>query len=260
MQPSIRTPYDRVVMAVPVTIPYVRYSIESAQWWIGRALKASRPDTVLVSGWRTYAAQAAVAWCRRNGVPYVLLVESHDAGQRAAWRRAVKDTLVPPIVRGAAACLAVGTLARESLIARGAPAERVRVFANTIDVDGWIARANELRRRRNELRGALGAGEDDVVVLSVGRLVREKGFPTLLDAVARADDERLLVAIAGSGPEHAALASHEDVRLRGWHRGRHGCWLPALAGAHALRRAPVHRRTVGLGRVLYGPHRTSGAH
>src|SRR5262245_16497891 len=40
MQRSIRTPYDRVVMAVPVTIPYVRYSIESAQWWIGRALKA----------------------------------------------------------------------------------------------------------------------------------------------------------------------------------------------------------------------------
>ena len=40
MQNSIRTPYDRVVMAVPVTIPYVRYSIESAQWWIGRALKS----------------------------------------------------------------------------------------------------------------------------------------------------------------------------------------------------------------------------
>src|SRR4029453_9519361 len=39
MQSSIRTPYDRVVMAVPVTIPYVRYSIESAQWWIGRGLK-----------------------------------------------------------------------------------------------------------------------------------------------------------------------------------------------------------------------------
>src|SRR5260370_17270026 len=40
MQSSLRTPYDRVVMAVPVAIPYVRYSIESAQWWIGRALKA----------------------------------------------------------------------------------------------------------------------------------------------------------------------------------------------------------------------------
>ena len=40
MQRSVRTPYDRVVMAVPVTIPYARYSIESAQWWIGRALKS----------------------------------------------------------------------------------------------------------------------------------------------------------------------------------------------------------------------------
>src|SRR5258708_15330102 len=40
MQSSVRTPYDQVVMAVQVTIPYARYSIESAQWWIGRALKS----------------------------------------------------------------------------------------------------------------------------------------------------------------------------------------------------------------------------
>ena len=40
---SFRAPYDRVVLAVPVTIPYVRYSIESAQWWIGaRAEVAGR--------------------------------------------------------------------------------------------------------------------------------------------------------------------------------------------------------------------------
>jgi acetyl-CoA acetyltransferase len=37
---TLRTPYDGVVIAAPVTIPYVRYSIESAQWWIGHALSA----------------------------------------------------------------------------------------------------------------------------------------------------------------------------------------------------------------------------
>jgi acetyl-CoA acetyltransferase len=37
---SLRAPYDGIVMAAPVTIPYMRYSIESAQWWIGRALSA----------------------------------------------------------------------------------------------------------------------------------------------------------------------------------------------------------------------------
>lgn len=58
MTNSLRTPYDGVVIAAPVTIPYVRYSIESAQWWIGRALstlvaqvgiKASDIDGLCVS-------------------------------------------------------------------------------------------------------------------------------------------------------------------------------------------------------------------
>ena len=40
MTNTLRTPYDGIVIAAPVTIPYARYSIESAQWWIGRALSA----------------------------------------------------------------------------------------------------------------------------------------------------------------------------------------------------------------------------
>jgi acetyl-CoA acetyltransferase len=37
---SKRQSYDGVVATVPVTVPYQRYSIESGQWWIGRALRA----------------------------------------------------------------------------------------------------------------------------------------------------------------------------------------------------------------------------
>jgi len=36
---SARASYEGVVLAAPVTIPYERYSIESAHWWIGRALR-----------------------------------------------------------------------------------------------------------------------------------------------------------------------------------------------------------------------------
>lgn len=39
MKPS-RTGYDGVVVTAPVTIPYERYSIHSAHWWLGRALGA----------------------------------------------------------------------------------------------------------------------------------------------------------------------------------------------------------------------------
>ncbi|MFL6799809.1 MAG: thiolase family protein [Xanthobacteraceae bacterium] len=34
-----RRSYDGVVACLPVTVPYQRYSINSAHWWIGRALK-----------------------------------------------------------------------------------------------------------------------------------------------------------------------------------------------------------------------------
>lgn len=37
---TTRKAYDGVVACRPVTIPYRRYSINSAQWWIGRALRA----------------------------------------------------------------------------------------------------------------------------------------------------------------------------------------------------------------------------
>jgi glycosyltransferase involved in cell wall biosynthesis len=138
------------------------------------ALNESAPDVVVVSGWSTFASQAAVAWCRARRVPYVLHVESHDLDPRPRWRRAVKDAVATRVIRGAASVLAVGSAARESALARGA--SQVRIFANTIDIDGWIARADALPRSQR----------DGIVVLSVGRAVPEKGFDVLTAAAAQA--------------------------------------------------------------------------
>ncbi len=174
------------------------------------ALEDVRPEVVVVSGWSTFAAQAAIAWCRVRDVPYILVVESHDEGPRPGWRRTVKDTVVPPIVANAAGVLVTGTLARNSMIARGAPADRVRVFANTVDVEEFGASASRLLDRRQELRSALGADQDDVVVLSVARLAPEKGLDDLVRAVDEAADERLLLVVAGEG--RRAVASRAARR------------------------------------------------
>ena len=180
------------------------YPITPGVW---RALTAARPACVVVSGWSTFAAQAAIVWSRLRGVPFLLIVESHDIDPRRTWRRAVKGAVVPPIVRRAAGALVTGTVAGESMVRNGAAPGRVRVFANTIDVDGWSERAATLAEDRPALRRALGLADADVVVLSVARLWPEKGHDTLIRAVAAAGEPRLVLVIAGEGPERERLRS-----------------------------------------------------
>jgi len=183
---------------------------------IGPALARAQPDVVVISGWSTFASQAAVAWSRRRRVPYILLVESHDLGPRAGWRRAVKGAVVPKIIRGAANVLVVGSAARQSVIARGARPDDVRIFANTVDVEAWSRHAAELRLRRDELRARAGFGPEDVVVLTVGRLVPEKGMDTLVRAIAATGEQRLRLVVAGGGDakQLKALADELAVSLR----------------------------------------------
>lgn len=203
-------PGHRAVFLDGVTVPGVRrvlrheYPVTPG---ISRALRGSRPDVVVVSGWSTFASQAAVAWCRARRIPYLLLVESHDSGPKPGWRRRVKETVVPPIVKGASSVLVTGSLARESVVALGAKPDRVRVFANTVDVEQWGDRADRLAVRRGELREALDLSPDDVAVVTVGRLAREKGIDVLLEAARRAGTP---VVVVGDGPERTRLERLAD--------------------------------------------------
>jgi glycosyltransferase involved in cell wall biosynthesis len=211
-------PLHRAVFLDGVKVPGLRrvfrhdYPLTPGIW---RALREARPDCVVVSGWSTFASQAALSWCKARGVPYLLLVESHDAGPKPGWRRRVKETVVPPIVKGAAGVLVTGSLARDSVLALGAAPERVRVFANTIDVAAYGQRADRLAARRPELRAELGLADDAVAVLSVARLAPEKGLGTLVRAVAEAGDPRLVLVVVGEGHERRrleTLARELDVR------------------------------------------------
>jgi glycosyltransferase involved in cell wall biosynthesis len=173
---------------------------------IVRALRESQPDVVVISGWSTFASQAAVVWSRARGVPYVLHVESHDLEPRPRWRRVVKGSIATPILRGAASVLVVGSAARDSVVARGAT--NVRVFANTIDAERWIRRAETLPRAQHER----------IVVLSVGRAVPEKGFD-VLEAAARGADVELDLVTGGLDEEELAqrYVDADIFALLSWH-------------------------------------------
>lgn len=107
---------------------------------------------------------------------------------------------------------------------------KVITIRNGVDLAGWPASKIERQKRRMELR--LGAG--DVLVGAIGRLDRQKGFATLIEAMSRLKSSPLRVAILGDGPERPrleALIRRHRLERCVWLLGEKGeipSWLSAF--------------------------------
>ncbi len=80
-------------------------------------------------------------------------------------------------------------------------------------------------KHKNSIRRKLNIPKDDVVVVSVGRLVEKKGFKYLIQAAARVleKSERTFFVIVGEGDERLVLEKminklkiNDKVRITGW--------------------------------------------
>jgi glycosyltransferase involved in cell wall biosynthesis len=108
---------------------------------------------------------------------------------------------------------------------------KVVTIRNGVDLAGWSPSKIDRQKKRMELR--LGGG--DVLVGAIGRLDRQKGFATLIEAMARLRGSDLRCAILGDGPEHDRLAA-----LIRKHRLESSVWLlgekdeiPSWLAAHS---------------------------
>jgi glycosyltransferase involved in cell wall biosynthesis len=102
----------------------------------------------------------------------------------------------------------------------GARADRIKIIPNGVDPD--LLKVPD--RARESARAALGVKEDEVMVLSMGRLVEQKDFLTAVEAaaLARTRNAKLKFFIAGEGPQRpmleesiARLKVQDGVRLIG---------------------------------------------
>ncbi|EHL96353.1 glycosyltransferase, group 1 family protein [Acetobacteraceae bacterium AT-5844] len=138
---------------------------------------------------------AAVRLGREFGLPVVVTARGSDTSQLPSYRiprRAIRRT-----IQEADALIAVSTGLKDGLVALGAPAGKVTVLRNGVNLD--LFRPPESRA---DARTALGLGEAKVL-LSVGHLIERKGHHKVIQALAKLPACRLL--IVGEGPERHAL-------------------------------------------------------
>ena len=95
----------------------------------------------------------------------------------------------------------------ETLARLRVPKDRLHLLGNGIDLQRFVPDPETRRRMREELH----ADKDTVVVLAVGRLVKEKGYLELFEAAGRLTG-RVQVVVAGPNePGKADAVSREEI-------------------------------------------------
>lgn len=131
---------------------------------------------------------AAVRLGRELGLPVVITARGSDTSQLP--RHAVPRRLIRGAIRGAAALVAVSAGLKEGLVALGAPADKVTVLRNGVDLEAfrpppdWVPNATPS-------------------LLSVGHLIPRKGHDVVIRALALLPGHHLVVV--GDGPQRESL-------------------------------------------------------
>jgi glycosyltransferase involved in cell wall biosynthesis len=153
-----------------------------------RALVRERPPAAIVTNSVVTTWVARVARGRRR-IPIVAVAHGWPAG---------RYRFVARLLRGADRVVAVSAEVRGKLVAGGLDPARCEVVFNGVECDRHGPRTGEARATA---RSAMGAGPDDVLVVSVGRLSAQKAHQHLVDVAARLRraHPRLRYAVVGGG-------------------------------------------------------------
>ena len=161
-----------------------------------RRLRVLRPDVLLSAGNHGHLAALAASWGLPAMQRVVRVSNEPDHPGDGSLLRGVRRVLLRIVARLADRLMLVSPrLARHPSLAAAMREGRAAVVANGIAVD-------RVRRLAAQPCDHRWAGRADPLLVTVGRLARQKNLPTLIRAVALANAERPLnLLVIGRGSE-----------------------------------------------------------
>ncbi len=148
--------------------------------------------------------------------------EGLNAISRALWLAIEKSGLRPA---DHVICVSHAEQSLAQSLGVGPPEKFVHVPGAGIDTGACEHNEQERLARRRAIRESLGLSDDQIVLLTVSRLTRDKGYHEMIEAVRilRESGHRFKLLAAGSGKDEASIrravaeAGVEDsFRLLGW--------------------------------------------
>ncbi len=173
---------------------------------VGGALAAFAPDAVIINGYARRTLLRALVWCRRRGVPAIMMSDSSMNASPGRLRSAVKGMIVPRLLRQFSAMLTMSERSEDYFRAQGVPPERLFRVPVMLDDVFWRAQ-QRWQSLREEARARLGYGASDLVLLYVGKLYPSKRVSDIVAAMAGLRHLPLRLLVVGDGDERAALVA-----------------------------------------------------
>ena len=165
------------------------------------ALARFDPDVIVVGGYHHPTSYVALAFAKLRGKRLVLWSESTSLDVRPQSR--VRSLVKKWFIGQCSAFLVPGVASERYLLALGVDPSLIHHSPNSIDVEGFERRSLPVRTgtARREFRERHGLPEK--LLLFVGRMSPEKGFPLLLEVAARIQETRddVGLVVLGEGPQ-----------------------------------------------------------
>lgn len=191
---GVAVSHPRYMIPPKIGMTYAATALERCFLRAAREAIADGYDFDLIDAHYLYPdGVAAVRVARRLDKPVILTARGTDVNLLPSYPR--QREMILAAVREADAVVCVAGALRDELVRLGAPAEKISVLRNGVDLDMFRPLDREAVRRSLDLEGD--------VIASVGHLTERKGHHIVIDAVAGMPDATLL--IAGAGEEREAL-------------------------------------------------------
>jgi 1,2-diacylglycerol 3-alpha-glucosyltransferase len=150
------------------------------QQQVNSVLAAFQPQVIAIPGWSSREALIALLWCRRYGVPTIVMSESQAIDEDRSWW---KETIKRLVVKQFSAGLVGGSPHIDYLQQLGMQRERIFAGYDAIDNHHFQAASDLARRDATDLRRNFDLPER--YFLASNRFIVKKNLPFLLQAYAR---------------------------------------------------------------------------
>jgi len=168
---------------------------------MGRAIRDSHPDAVVVPGWYSSTLARALVACRVHGIPTIYRGDTPLTTSRGFLRSMAWEARTRVMLSFFQSFLTVGQRNREYLEHFAVPASRIHFSPSCVDNEFFASAAESAATPagRARVRAKLGIPPERFVILFVGKLDDNKRPSDVLAAAALGSETT--VVIVGSGPK-----------------------------------------------------------